>query len=136
MSKKKQPTYKELQKRISELERIIENQQKKGLQKPDDYYKHLFQNANLDFAINEIIYDKDNNPIDIRILDVNPSFEESTGLQSEEIIGKKVSELFPNTEQYWIDIFSKVVQTGKSATYENYSQALNRYFELKGIPCL
>ncbi len=131
MSKKKQPTYEELQKRISELEAIIENQQKIDSQKSDDYYKRLFRNVNVDFAINEIIYDKENNPIDFKIIEVNRSFEESTGLKSEELIGKKGSEIFPNTEQYWIDMFGKVVQTGKSATYEGYSLVLNRYFELK-----
>jgi diguanylate cyclase (GGDEF)-like protein/PAS domain S-box-containing protein len=81
-------------------------------------------------AIHEMIYDQDGNPIDYRFLNVNRKFEELTGLNYNDIIGKTVKEVLPDTEQYWIDTYGKVVQTGGSLDYENYSVELDKYFSV------
>ena len=81
-------------------------------------------------AIHEMIYDQDGNPVDYRFLNVNRKFEELTGLDSKDIIGKTVKEVFPNTEQYWIDTYGKVAKTGGSLDYENYSVEVGKYFSV------
>ena len=35
----------------------------------------------------------------------------------------------PETEQYWIDVYGKVVLTGEPVTYQNYARELGRYYD-------
>ena len=81
-------------------------------------------------AVHEIICDKEGNPIDYRFLNVNKKFEEQTGLKSENIIGKTVKEIMPNTEQYWIDLYGNVALTGQPYEYENYSGEIGKWFKV------
>lgn len=93
-------------------------------------YQLLFNEMMAGIALHKIICDKNGKPIDYLFLDVNPSFENLTGLQKDRIIGKTVKEIMPNTEQYWIDIYGGVALTGKSIQFENYSAELNKHFEV------
>ena len=82
------------------------------------------------FALHEIICDDDGNPLNYRFLAINPAFENMTGLKAQDIIGKTVFEVMPDTEHYWIEIYGKVALTGESAFFENYSDALKKHFEV------
>ncbi len=93
-------------------------------------YQLLFNEMMAGIALHKIICDENGNPIDYLFLDVNPSFENLTGLEKDKIIGKTVREIMPNTEQYWIDIYGEVAITGKSIQFENYSVELGKHFEV------
>ena len=43
-------------------------------------------------------------------------------------IGKKITEVMPKLEQYWIDVFGKVALTGESIYYENYLETTGGYY--------
>jgi len=93
-------------------------------------YNNLFNNMLDAFAVHEIIVDKNNQAKDYRFLIVNPAFEAMTGLKSKDVIGKTVTEVLPENESYWIEIYGKVALTGEPARFENYSKELDRYFEV------
>jgi PAS domain S-box-containing protein len=94
-------------------------------------YKHLFDNVNANFALHEIILNDEGKAIDYRFLDVNSALAETVGLKPNDMIGKTARELFPSTEQYWVDKFAQVADSGKAAVYENYSVEINRHYEMK-----
>lgn len=94
-------------------------------------YKHLFDNVNANFALHEIILNGDGKALDYRFLDVNSALAESVGLNPNDMIGKTARELFPSTEQYWLDKFAQVADSGKAAVYENYSVEVDRHYEMK-----
>ncbi len=96
-------------------------------------YRLLFENMTTGFALHEMIYDEDGKAIDYRFLDINPAFEEYTGAKAEQLIGRTVKEVFPQTEDYWIDTYGKVAKTGESINYEQYSQEFGKYFEVKAF---
>ena len=93
-------------------------------------YQQLFQHMPTGFALHEIICDPDGKPVDYRFLAVNQSFEHMTGLKAEDIIGKAVLEVLPDTEPYWIDTYGKIALTGEEMRFENYSGALDKYFDV------
>lgn len=93
-------------------------------------YRKLINEMLNGFALHEIICDEAGNPYDYRFLETNKAFEDMTGLKSEEIIGKTVMEVLPETEQYWIDVYGKVALYGKHVVFENYSMEMNKYFEV------
>jgi PAS domain S-box-containing protein len=90
----------------------------------------LFKAMTDGYALHEMIYNEQGKAIDYKFLDMNPAFEELTGLSRKNAIGKSVLTLLPGTESYWIDTFATVVQTGRSLRYQNYSKEIEKYFEV------
>jgi PAS domain S-box-containing protein len=101
----------------------------------EEKYRSLFNNMNAGFAYHEVIVDENNKPIDFKYIEVNPAFEKITGLKSRDIIGKKVTEILPGTEDDpadWIGKFGNVGLTGIPLTVEDYSEAIDRWYKVSG----
>jgi len=117
---------------ISELKKQ-ENEKKKfqdDLIKSEEQYKLLTTQMDMGLALHEMIFDEKGNPIDYRFISVNDSFERLTGLKRDDLIGKTVLEVMPNTEKYWINTYGEVAKTGRAVRFENYAKTLNRYYSL------
>lgn len=97
----------------------------------DQQYRLLFDHLFAGFALHEMIFDGTGKPADYRFLAVNPRFEELTGLRARDVVGKTVLEVMPTTEKSWIDLYGEVVLTGQPASFEQYSGALQRTFEVR-----
>lgn len=93
-------------------------------------YQLLFQEMMDAFSLNEIMLDEDGMPVNYRYLAVNPAFERMVGLPSNELVGKTVLELLPQTDQSWIDTYGKVALTGEPITFQYYAQTLDQYFNV------
>ncbi|MBF0101410.1 MAG: PAS domain S-box protein [Desulfobacterales bacterium] len=96
----------------------------------EEDYRTLFREMLDGFALHEIICDQHGKPVDYKFLLLNPSFERMTGLSANEIVGKTVLEVLPETEPYWIETYGNVALTGKPVFFENYSVMLDKYFEV------
>ena len=90
----------------------------------------LISQMQLGLAVHEIICDKAGEPVDYRFISVNDSYEKMTGLRRENLIGKRVLEVLPKTEDYWVQSFGEVALTGRSKQFENYSVELDKYFRV------
>ena len=93
-------------------------------------FKSLFEGNISGVALHEIILNRGGDPIDYRFLNLNSAFENLTGLKEEDLIGKTVLEVLPNTERYWIETYGQVALSGNSVQFENYSQELKKHFEV------
>jgi PAS domain S-box-containing protein len=100
------------------------------LKKHQDEFHNLFNNMINGVALNELIFDKEGNPIDYRFLQVNKTIEKQTSIKAADFIGHTAKELFPETESYWIETAAQVIRTGQSIRIEKYSHAVGRYFEV------
>lgn len=98
--------------------------------KTEQDYSQLFDSMLNAFALHEIIVDDDGTPVDYRFLRINKKFQEMTGLKEEDVIGKTVMEIMPQTEEFWIKEFGQVALLGESKIFENFSSGLNKYFEV------
>ncbi|MCK5504154.1 MAG: PAS domain S-box protein, partial [Thermodesulfovibrionia bacterium] len=59
------------------------------------------------------------------------AFEKLTGLKKENIIGKRGTEVLPGTENDpadWIGKYGEVALTGKEMKFDNYSEAIDKWF--------
>jgi PAS domain S-box-containing protein len=79
-------------------------------------------------ALTEVIFNKGGKPHDYRYLEVNPVFEYITGKKRNQVIGKTLLQVFPETEKYWLQSFGKVALTGSPVEIENYHIGLDKYF--------
>ena len=93
-------------------------------------YQNLFEKMLDGFALHEIICDSSGNPVDYRFLSANPAFEKLTGLKAADLLGRTVLEIMPDTEKHWIETYGQVALTGEPITFENYSQELDKHFEV------
>ncbi|MFC1744882.1 PAS domain S-box protein [Candidatus Riflebacteria bacterium] len=96
-------------------------------------YRSLFDNMLDGLAYHKIVTDKKNNPIDYIFLEVNHAFERMLGLENENIIGKKVTEVIPGIEKDpadWIGIYGKVAMGGGDIVFEQYAEPLKRWFSV------
>ena len=105
------------------------------IKESEEKYHSIFNNMTEGFAYHEVIVDNNNKPIDYKYIEVNPSFEKLTGLKADDMIGKKVTEILPGTENDpadWIGKFGNVGLTGVPLTVEDYSEALDRWYKVSG----
>ena len=91
----------------------------------------LFENMLDGFAYHKMLFDPEGRPVDYVFLEVNEAFERLTGLKRERILGKPVTEVLPGIAKDpadWIGVYGKVVLTGEPLKFENYSEALDKWF--------
>jgi PAS domain S-box-containing protein len=85
------------------------------------------------FAYHKIVVDKAGKPVDYVFLEVNHAFEKMTGLKRERIIGKRVTEVLSRIEKDsadWIGVYGKVALTGEPVQFENFNEALGKWFKV------
>lgn len=95
----------------------------------EQQYRTLFNEMLDGYALHEIILDERGKAVDYRFLDINPAFQRLTGIPRS-VIGKRVLEVIPGLEKYWIDTYGEVAITGKPKVFTNYSKDLARWFDV------
>ncbi len=98
------------------------------LKESEEKYRLLYSNMSQGLAWHEIITDDSGRPIDYIYLDINDSYEEFLHVKREDIIGKRITEVMPKVEPYWIEVFGKVALTGEPMEYENYLETTGKYY--------
>jgi len=96
-------------------------------------YQMLFKEMHAGFSLQEIIFDANRNPIDWTFLEVNPEFEQITGLKAHEIIGQTIRACRPHVAPYLIEQYGKVALTGKAVRFEQYSPARQQYLDVSAF---
>lgn len=96
----------------------------------EEKYRLLFASMSEGVALHEILYDADRKPVDYIIKDVNPAFGEILGIEPSEVTGKKATELYGVEQAPYIEIYSKVAETGKPVAFESYFQPMEKHFSI------
>ena len=94
----------------------------------EERYRNLFNAMEEGFCIIEVLFDAGEHPIDYRFLEINPAFENQTGLHDAQ--GKLMRELAPDHEAFWFEAYGKIALTGVAARFENEAKALKRWYEV------
>lgn len=102
----------------------------KKIEESEEKFRLLITQMEQGLALHEAVYDHKGEMVDYRFVELNESFEKLTGLKRDDILGKTVLEVLPETEAYWIKKYGKVVKTGTPVRYENYSKSLDKFFEI------
>jgi PAS domain S-box-containing protein len=96
-------------------------------------FETLFSKMLNGFAYHRIIVDVSGKPVDYVFLAANEAFERMTGLNRQDVVGKKVSEVLlgiENDPADWIGTYGKVALTGQPVIFENYNNALGKWYSV------
>ena len=102
----------------------------RALRESQARYRQLFDSMHAGFALHEIICDESGAPVDYRFLEVNKAFEQLTGLRADDVTGRTVRDVLPETEPHWIETYGRVALTGEAITVEEFSGPLERYYSV------
>lgn len=100
---------------------------RKALRESEEKYRSLFNSAGVGFCIIELIFEE-GTAVDFRWLEVNPAYERQTGLNIQK--GDLASEMSPGTENYWLEIYSRVAQTGEAVEFEQWHEPTRRWYDV------
>jgi PAS domain S-box-containing protein len=98
-----------------------------------EQFEALFSNMLDAFVYGKIIVDKEGKPVDWVFLDVNSSYGRIAGLAKDQILGKTVSELYPeehNDPLDWIGKYGRVALTGEPTHFEGYRQSFKKWIHV------
>jgi PAS domain S-box-containing protein len=93
-------------------------------------FRSLFESMNEGVALHELICDDRGQPVDYRLVDVNPAYEKHTGMPVQKAKGRLSRSAYGTAEPPYLDIFSKVALTGIPDYFETFFPPLNRHFSV------
>ena len=80
------------------------------------------------FVVFESVFDEAGEFVDCRYLYTNDAFDRIQGLSGKDLVGKTVYEVWPDTEQAWIQNFKDVALTGIGRSFEMYHAPMSKYY--------
>jgi PAS domain S-box-containing protein len=98
------------------------------LRQNEERYRTLFNSIDEGFCVINLLFDEHGQAMDYRFLEVNPSFEKQCGLAG--ATGKRVRELIPDVEAYWLETLGQVALTGQPVRFVNEAKALHGWFDV------
>jgi PAS domain S-box-containing protein len=125
-----------IQELASLRQRIAELEQSESVCKPVEYalwkskeeLQWLFKSMINAFVLFESVFDDNGHFISYRFVYINNAYERITGVKNEEVKGKTVHEVWPETEPEWIKRYGEVAVTGAFQTFESYHAPTKKFY--------
>ncbi len=96
----------------------------------DVRFEHVFVAMSEGMALHRVVYDPAGKASDYLILDVNPAFEQQTGLTRDAVVGHWASKVYGAEAAPFLEIYAEVARTGKPAVFDQYFAPLDRHFHI------
>ena len=96
--------------------------------------RSFFENMVDACAICEVVVDDRGEPVDIRLVDVNPAFERDLSLPAHLIVGQTAFMILPTLHREWLDLFLEVSRQRTFIRVEDPYPALDRWYHLTAFP--
>jgi PAS domain S-box-containing protein len=103
-----------------------------ALRESEGRLRSVFDSIDEGYCICEIIVDALGEAIDYLFLEVNPKFEEFTGLKAP--VGRTAKQLVPDLEAVWVETYARVAMGGETLRFEQGSEVMGRWFDVFAMP--
>tara|TARA_B110000503_G_scaffold43140_1_gene70581 strand:+ start:1308 stop:3737 length:2430 start_codon:yes stop_codon:yes gene_type:complete len=111
------------------LEKVTLDPKNEAIKPPQkNEYKALFDSMSEMVEVIELIYNKQQQPIDFYIRDVNISFAKLLNKTKEELIDKRITSVIGIIEDYWLTSFATVDKTGEPLRFKSYGAEFDKYY--------
>ncbi|MDW7670431.1 MAG: diguanylate cyclase [Bacillota bacterium] len=96
--------------------------------------KHMILSTMLEgYAYFRVLADPYGKPVDLLFLEVNDAFESIVGLDQQDVIGKRLTQVFENIHQDefdWIYFLGQVAVTGETTQYQQFFGPLEKWLSV------
>jgi PAS domain S-box-containing protein len=94
--------------------------------------RELFDSMLEAYCVIEMIFDERGVPVDFRYLETNPAFVRHA---TQPMLGRRIKEIVPNLEQFWLDKYGQVALTGQPVELEHVVAGLgDQWFHTSAFP--
>lgn len=101
-----------------------------AIKESEERFRSLYSSMSEGAAIHEMVYDKSGNARDYVIIDVNKAFELITGMEREEVIGKRASKIYGTGKPPYIETYAGVVSSGSPVSFETFFEPMKRHLSI------
>ncbi|MEI6503198.1 MAG: PAS domain S-box protein, partial [Armatimonadota bacterium] len=102
----------------------------KALQQSEATYRALVEHMLDGLVEYQILLDAQGVPVDAIFCAANAAFDTITGIKREAVIGRRVTEVRPDTDSEWLVLLGKVALTGEAVRFERHSERLGKWFSM------
>ncbi|HEV2528246.1 MAG TPA: ATP-binding protein [Thermomicrobiales bacterium] len=97
---------------------------------PAERFQAMVAAFEIGYCLIELLLDKTGPPVDYWFIEVSPAFRDLTGLENP--VGRRISEIAPAHEQFFLDQFNSVARTGRAIQFTRSAAAVGgRTFEVR-----
>jgi PAS domain S-box-containing protein len=86
----------------------------------ENEWRELLERMINAFVIFDSVFDENGKFVSYRFVYINKAYEDITGVSLDEVRGKTVHEVWPGTEDSWVEAYGKVATTGRASAFEMY----------------
>jgi PAS domain S-box-containing protein len=104
----------------------------KAVVRSERQLRQLFNSIDEGYCLCEMVVDQAGAPVDYRFLEINPLFEQMTGLVDP--VGKAALELVPDLESVWVQTYARVGLGREVVRFEQGSAVMGRWFDVSAVP--
>ena len=83
------------------------------------------------FVIFDSVFDESGTFVSYRFVFINDAYERITGVKNDDVKGKTVHEVWPETEDSWIQKYGHVAVTGETLVFENYHDPTKKLYHCR-----
>lgn len=96
-------------------------------------YKKILAQSPIGYAYFQILCDGNGLPVDYQFIDLNPAYESMMGLKSNDVAGKRASEVWPNLREQevdWVTFYGEVALNGGTQEFEQFFEQQNKWYKV------
>ncbi len=94
--------------------------------------REIFTSIDEGYCLCEMLVDDAGQAIDYRFLEVNPLFEEFTGIRN--AVGKTAYTEIPGLEPHWCTTYARAALGGETLRFEQWAEPMGKWFDVYAAP--
>lgn len=93
-------------------------------------FRSLYESMSEGLAIHEIVFDKQEQAVDYRIMEVNPMFETLTGHARDQVLGRLASDIYGVQPPPFLSTYARVALSGNAEHFEEWYDPMEKAFSI------
>jgi PAS domain S-box-containing protein len=116
---------------ISVTRNISERKQvEDALQESEKKFRSLFNSMQEGMALHQLVYSPAGQPMNYRILDINPAFENFIGITRADALNRLATDLYAVSAPPYLVEYAQVAESGQTTVFETYFQPMDKHFRI------